>query len=219
MKSIVIIGTGNLAEIAIQYLRRDLENKIVAFSVEKDYNTAIEFCGLPVVNFEDLIDSYPPERTELLIAIGPNRLSSVRARLYLMAKELGYDLVTYISPRAFVWDPKNIGESCFIFDGCVVEPETIIGDNTVMWSRSVVAHHSVIGKHCFMAPSATISGKVIVKDNCFIGINATIRDHVIIEENCIIGCGAVIKKNTRKNGVYSTKGTTIYHLDSMNTKV
>ncbi|KAA1247136.1 acetyltransferase [Aquimarina sp. RZ0] len=219
MKSIIIVGTGNLAEIAIQYLQRDLDNEIVAFSVEKEYNIAKEFCGLPVINFEDLLKSYPPETTELLIAIGPNKLSGVRARLYIEAKELGYDLVTYISPRAHVWDHKNIGESCFIFDGCIVEPETIIGANTVMWSGSIVAHHSVIGKHCFLAPSATISGKVEVKNNCFIGINATIRDHIVIEENCIIGCGAIIKKNTFKNGVYSAKGTTIYHTDSMNTHV
>ncbi|WP_343914401.1 acetyltransferase [Aquimarina litoralis] len=219
MKSIVIIGTGNLAEIAIQYIRRDLKNDVVAFSVEKDYNTEKEFCGLPVINFEDLLHSYPPKTTELLIAIGPNKLSSVRERLYLNAKEQGYKIVTYISPRAHIWDHKNIGEGCFIFDGCIVEPETIIGENTVMWSGSIVAHHSNIGKHCFLAPSATISGKVKVKNNCFIGINATIRDHIIIEEKCIIGCGAVIKKNTIKNGVYSANGTTIYNYDSANTNV
>ena len=219
MKSIIIVGTGNLAEIAIQYLKRDVENPIIAFSVEKKYNTQNKFCGLPVIDFENLLNSHPPATIQLLIAIGPNKANTVRQRLYNEAKELGYSFVTYISPRANVWDPKMVGENSFIFDGCIVEPEARIGVNTIMWSGSVVAHHSIIGDHCFLAPSATISGKIVVKNNCFIGINATIRDHVIIEENCIIGCGAVIKKNTIKNGVYSTKGTQLLNTNSVETNI
>ena len=199
--SIVILGTGNLAELAMCYLQRDLKDEIVAFSVEKEYNTGSEFCGLPVIDFEDLLNKYPPETTKILIAIGPNKLSSVRERFYHEVKKLDYELVTYISPKAHIWDVKNIGEGCFIFDGCIVEPKTSIGVNTVMWSGSIVAHHSKIGDHCFLAPSATISGKVQVKNNCFIGINATIRDHIVIEEKCIIGCGAIIKKQCEKKKV------------------
>ncbi len=219
MKCIVIVGTGNLAEIAIQYLKRDLDNQIVAFSVEKEYKKTSNFCGLPVIDFEELSKLFPPETTDLLIAIGPNRVNMVRQRLYQEAKNMGYSFITYISPRANVWNPDKIGENSFIFDGCIVEPEAEIGVNTIMWSGSLVAHHSIVGDHCFLAPSSVISGKTIVKNNCFIGINATIRDHIVIEENCIIGCGAVIKKNTKKHGVYSTKETKLYHENSLETKV
>ena len=155
MKSIIIVGTGNLAEIAIQYLKRDVENPIIAFSVEKKYNTQNEFCGLPIINFENLLNTHPPTTTKLLIAIGPNKTNTVRERLYNEAKELGYSFLTYISPRANVWDPKMVGENSFIFDGCIVEPEAQIGVNTIMWSGSIVAHHSIVGDHCFLAPSAT----------------------------------------------------------------
>lgn len=219
MKSIVIVGTGDYAEMAYHYLKRDNYNEVIAFSVEKAFKTVKEFCELPVVNFEDIRNDFPPETYELLIAIGPNKVNTVRERLYFEAKNLGYNFITYISPRANVWDSNIIGENSFIFDGCVVEPGVIIGCNTVLWSGTVVAHHSTIGDHCFLAPSVAVSGKITIKNNCFIGINATIRDHVTIAEYCIVGCGAVIKKSTIKNGVYSTKGTDLLRDDSIKTHV
>ncbi|WP_051575838.1 acetyltransferase [Aquimarina atlantica] len=219
MKSIVIVGTGDYAEMAYMYLKRDTDYKIVAFSVEKEFNTSDEFCGLPVVDFEDIAVDFPKNEYKLLIAIGPNKANTVRERLYKEAKSMGYNFVTYISSKAYVWDSEAIGENSFIFDGCVVEPHAKIGINTVLWSGAVVAHHSVIGDHCFLAPSVAVSGKIVIKNNCFIGINATIRDHVTVAENCIIGCGAVIKKDTVKNGVYSAKGTELLRSDSMNTRV
>ncbi|WP_109851722.1 acetyltransferase [Aquimarina sp. AU58] len=219
MKSIVIVGTGDYAEMAYQYLKRDNYNKVIAFSVEKKFKTVNKFCDLPVVDFEEITNFFPAQTHELLIAIGPNKVNTVRERLYLEAKDLGYDFVTYISPRANIWDLRMVGENSFIFDGCVIEPGAKIGVNTVLWSGTVVAHHSTIGDHCFLAPSVAVSGKITIKNNCFIGINATIRDHVTIEEHCIIGCGAVIKKNTIKNGVYSTKGTDLLRVDSIETQI
>ncbi len=219
MESIVIVGTGDYAEMAYQYLKRDTNIKVVAFSVEKAFNTVGEFCKLPVVDFEKITNYFSQNTHKLLIAIGPNKVNTVRERLYKEAKDIGYGFVTYISPRANVWDKNAIGENSFIFDGCVVEPNVSIGVNTVLWSGTVVAHHSVIGDHCFLAPSVAVSGKITIKNNCFIGINATIRDHVVVEQYCIVGCGAVIKKNTKKNGVYSAEGTNLLRTNSINTRV
>lgn len=218
MKPVVIVGAGDYAEVAYQYLKRD-NYEVLGFSVESDFRQKDSFLGLPLSDFENIVSEYPVDEVELLVAIGPSKVNSVRQRLFLESKEKGYELLTYISPKSNVWDPSKIGENSFVFDGCVVESEARIGHNTILWSNVVVAHHSTVGNHCFLAPSVAVSGRIQIKDNCFLGINATIRDQVVVAENCIIGCGAVIKKDTLANGVYSANPTKLLHTESIETKV
>jgi sugar O-acyltransferase (sialic acid O-acetyltransferase NeuD family) len=219
MKNLIIVGTGDYALVALYFLKLTEKYNIIAFSEEKSYIRFDIVQGLPNIPYEELEFKAPPDDTVLLIAIGPNKVNSVRERLYLSAKEKGYSFIKYISPQACVWDENAIGENSFIFPNCVVEPFAKVGNNSVLWSGAIVAHHSVVKDHCFLAPGACISGRSVIGSNSFIGINATVRDNVIIGEKCIVGGGALIKKNLENGGVYSQQGTAKFNDDSFNTKV
>jgi len=218
-KKLLIIGTGDYAEMASLYIQRDLGMEPVAYAVEREYLTGTHYLDKPLVAFEDLVTLYDPEHHQVLVAIGPNRVNSVRQRLYEMSVAKGYSILTYISPKAHVWSYENVGQGSFIFDGCIIEPGVSIGENCILWSGATVAHHSSIEAHCFLAPQASVSGRITIGRNSFLGINSTIRDNVIIAPNCIIGGGAVIKKDTVEGGVYSAPNTPLRNDDSFNTKV
>ena len=219
MKNLIIVGTGDYALVALYFLKFTGKYNIIAFSEEKSYIRFDIVEGLPNIPYEELEFKAPPDDTVLLIAIGPNKVNSVRERLYLNAKEKGYSFIKYISPQASVWDENAIGEYSFVFPNCVVEPFAKVGNNSVLWSGAVVAHHSEVKDHCFLAPGACVSGRSVIGSNSFIGINATVRDNVIIGEKCIVGGGALIKKNLENGGVYSQQGTAKFNDDSFNTKV
>ncbi len=219
MKDLIIVGTGDYALVAFHFLKESKQYNVIAFSEERDFIRNSEIEGLPNFAFEELEGKAPANQTMLLIAIGPNKVNSVRERLYLNAKLRGYSFIKYISPKANVWDENSIGENSFIFPNCVVEPFASIGNNCVMWSGAIVAHHSLVNDHCFLAPGVCISGRSVIGSNSFIGINSTIRDNVKIGEKCIVGAGALIKKDLPSGGVYSEKGTGLYNNDSLNTKV
>lgn len=219
MKNAIIVGTGDYALVAYHLLKKEGKYHVIAFSEERNYIRFHKIEDLPNIPFEDLEEKAPAEDTVLLIAIGPNKVNSVRERLYLIAKEKGYSFITYISPDASVWDENAIGENSFIFPKCVVEPFAKVGNNSVLWSGAILAHHSEVKDHCFLAPGVCISGRSVIGNNTFVGINSTVRDNVIVAEKCIIGGGAIIKKNTEAGSVYSAKGTSIYGTDSFNTKV
>jgi sugar O-acyltransferase (sialic acid O-acetyltransferase NeuD family) len=219
MKNLIIVGTGDYALVAFHFLKEVKDYRIIAFSEERNYIRFHVIEGLPNIAFEDLEFKAPAEETLLLIAIGPNKVNTVRERLYLDAKAKGYSFIKYISPEASVWDEKAIGENSFIFPKCVVEPFAKVGNNSVLWSGAILAHHSEVKDHCFLAPGVCISGRSVIGSNSFIGINATIRDNVIVGEKCIVGGGALIKKNIESGGVYSASGTSRYKDDSFNTKV
>ncbi|MBF4983627.1 hypothetical protein FNJ87_04550 [Nonlabens mediterrranea] len=217
MDKLLIIGTGNYAELATYYLKKSF--LILGYAEESSYRKSNHFNGYSIIDFENIPKLYKPDGIKILVAVGPNQVNTVRERLYNEVKQMGFECISYIDSSAYVWDKKAVGENSFIFPGVIIEPFATVGNNCVMWSGSQLSHHSSLQDHSFMAPHAVVSGKTIIKNNCFLGINSTVRDNLIIESHCIIGSGASIKKSTVTNGVYSDKGTQLYNRDSKITKV
>lgn len=210
MAKIVIFGTGDIGELAHYYFTKDTGHDIVAFTIDKRYMEPGDHCGLPVVPFDDIINIYSPAEYKMFIALGYKRIDKVRAEKYMQAKQKGYQLVSYVSSKATVFDNVKIGDNCFILEDSTVQPFVEIGNNTTLWSGSHIGHHSIIGEHCFIAPHAAISGHVKIGDYSFIGVNATIRNGVVIAPECVIGAGSLIMKDTIEKGVYSSKATSLY---------
>jgi sugar O-acyltransferase (sialic acid O-acetyltransferase NeuD family) len=216
---LIIVGTGDYAEVAHFLLLHEGRYDLLAFSEERAFMKANDFKGMPIFAFEDLPSLFGIDDVHLLVAIGPNRVNTVRERLYCEAKAKGFNFIRYVSPQALVWDENAIGENSFIFPQCVIEPFATVGVNSVLWSGCLLSHHALVADHCFLAPGVCVSGRTVIRNNCFIGINATIRDNIVVEERCIVGGGAVIKRNTEPDGVYSATGTPLYNYHSLQTRV
>jgi sugar O-acyltransferase (sialic acid O-acetyltransferase NeuD family) len=191
-KAVVIFGGGSFAQVAAVYLMKDTPREVVAYTVDGQYLTSDVFAGLPMIAFEDLLESHPPERVDLLIATGFRGVNSVRRGLYERCKRLGYGFVTYVSSRALVMSDEPFGENTFVFEANVIQPFVTIGDDVVVWSGNHIGHHSRIADHCFIASHAVISGHVTVGESSFIGVNATLRDGISLGPSCVIGAGAVV---------------------------
>jgi len=133
---------------------------------------------------------------------GPEKIARLRQQKYRQAKEMGYQLVNYISSRSITWPGLTTGDNCRILPNAVVEPFVRVGNDVFLGVGSLVSHHSIIKDHCTITHHAVILGEVTVEPYCFIGANATIRDGVTIARECIIGAGALILENTQAKGVY-----------------
>ena len=207
MRELVIFGTALFGEVAYEYFTRDSDYEVVAFTVDGEYISESRKFGLPVVPFEDIENVFPPERVDMFVAIAYRRLNHLRAEKFELAKAKGYNMATFKSSRALIWDNVEIGEGCFILENNVIQPFVKIGCNTVLWSGNHIGHHARIGNHCFIASHVVISGGVRVDDYTFIGVNATVGDGVHIAEENIIGAGTLILKNTLPKAVYAVKTT------------
>ena len=208
MKKAVIFGTAAFAEIARVYLDADSPYNVAAFTVhERFIGENTNLLGLPVVPFEHLLASHPPDEFDIFVALGFSKVNKSRAAVLAECKAAGYHPLTYISSQAHHIGHFEIGENCFVFEGNVIQPFVKIGDNTILWSGNHIGHHSAIGNNCFIASHIVISGQCTIGDNCFIGVNATIRDGITVAPECVIGAGALILKDTVPRGVYKTKGT------------
>ena len=218
MSEVMIFGAGDFARIASVYLEADSEHRVAGFAVDGKYLDRTELLGKPVVAFEDMVQTHPPDRVELLIAIGFSGMNQRRRDVYERCKKLGYGFVTYINSRAYQWGNVEVGDNTFIFEANVLQPFVRIGSNCVLWSGNHIGHDSKIGDHCFIASHVVISGNCVIGDSCFIGVNATFRDGVTVAPRCLIGAGAVILKDTEEGDVYSVKRTEAREMKSWDLK-
>jgi sugar O-acyltransferase (sialic acid O-acetyltransferase NeuD family) len=207
MKRLVIFGAGQIAEVAHFYFSRDSTYDVVAFTVDAAYLEQDKFCGLPVVAFEHLEKSYPPDDCAVFVALSYARLNGLRKDKYLEVKNRGYRVASYLSSRATVWEGFELGENCLILEDNTLQPFVQVGNNVTLWSGNHIGHHARIADHCFLASHIVVSGGVSIGEQCFIGVNATLRDHVRIGERCVIGAGALVLADAEPEGVYSASPT------------
>lgn len=211
---LVIIGDGEIAQLAYEYFTHDSPHEVVAFSVEGQFLKRTELFGLPVIPFEDLNRQYDPADYKVFVAISYVKLNRLRTRLYQLAKEKGYAAVSYVSSTASVWRTVEIGENCFILENNILQHGVKIGNNVTMWSANHVGHHSVINDNCFVTGHVLIAGRSEIGKNCFLGANSSIGDYVSIAEDCIIGAGSVVLKDTEMRKVYRGNPAQPSRLDS-----
>jgi sugar O-acyltransferase (sialic acid O-acetyltransferase NeuD family) len=202
MKPLVIFGAADIASVAHFYFTHDTDRKVVAFTVDREYAKEKEYCGLPLVAFEEVTTLYPPDQYDLFVAMSYAKMNQVRAQKCEEAKGKGYKLASYISSKATVWPGAVFGENCFILEDNTIQPFAKIGNHVTLWSGNHIGHHSTIGDNCFITSHVVVSGGVVIQENCFIGVNATLRDHITIGKHCLIGAATLILQNTQDYGVY-----------------
>jgi sugar O-acyltransferase (sialic acid O-acetyltransferase NeuD family) len=202
MSKLVIFGAGDIARLAHYYFTRDSEHEVVAFTVDTQYRDNDFFLDLPLVDFEEVTNRYPADAHKMFIALSYAKMNRIRATKYYAAKELGYQMVSYVSSRCSFLTDSPVGENCFILEDNTVQPFVKIGNNVTLWSGNHIGHDSVIEDHCFLASHIVVSGYVHIHEYCFIGVNATLRNSITIAPETLIGAGAIIMQDTVEKGVY-----------------
>jgi sugar O-acyltransferase (sialic acid O-acetyltransferase NeuD family) len=201
-KPIVIIGAGEIAEMACEYFDHDSDREVVGFSIGAEYIKTPTLMDRPVTPLSDLTAAYPPETFDAFVAIGDGQLNRLRRRHVDLCKAAGYGLASYVSSKAFVWRNVAIGANCLILEHNVLQPFTSVGDNVILWSGNHIGHRSVIEEDVFMASHVVVSGFCRIGARSFVGVNAAMAAHVEVAADNYIGMGAVLTASTEPDGIY-----------------
>jgi sugar O-acyltransferase (sialic acid O-acetyltransferase NeuD family) len=202
LKPLVIVGNGEIAEMACEYFAYDSARTVAAFAIGADYITTPLLHDRPVTPLEQMTDLYPPDAYDAFVAIGDSQLNRLRRRQVDHVKGLGYHLVSYVSSKAFVWRNVQIGENCFILEHNVLQPFTVVGDNVTLWSGNHIGHRSVIEDDVFVASHVVVSGFCRIGARSFIGVNAALAHQVSVAPDNFIAMAAVVTASTEPDSVY-----------------
>lgn len=219
MKKLIIFGAGDIAKLAHYYFTHDSQYEVVAFTVDKQYLKDNDYLGFPLIDFETVHEQYPPDKFKMFIAVSYAKMNKIRAYKYHKAKEMGYDLVSYISSKCSFLTENPVGDNCFILEDNTIQPFVKIGSNVTLWSGNHIGHDSIIEDHCFLASHIVVSGNVHIHASCFIGVNATIRDGITIAPETLIGAGALVMKDTIAKGVYVSQRSELFKKTSDQIKI
>jgi sugar O-acyltransferase (sialic acid O-acetyltransferase NeuD family) len=214
MTKIVVFGAGKIAEVVHGLLCEDPSYSIAGFTCDREFMPGNEKQGLPVVAFEEVETRFPPATFAMIVAVGYQEVNTLRADRCRQAREKGYRLASWISPRAHVPKSCVVGANCVVMDGASLQPEARLGEDVFVWSGAVVGHHATIGDHCWLASNCTVSSTAVIEPFCFVGVNAAIGHAITIGARSIIGAATVITRDTAPDGVYIARDTERFRLDS-----
>lgn len=202
MQNIILAGNAVTAHILHAYLEDDARYKIVACVVDDAYVESGNFSAVPCVGLSAVAEKFAPVETRVIMAMGYDQVNAVRQSMFERLKALGYDMETYIHPKANVFTKNPLGEGSLIMPGALIEPGAVVGANCLIWGNVVVAHDAVVEDHCWLAAGAVVSGMAKVGRASFVGVNATIANKVEVGERNIVGGAAFISKCTKANAVH-----------------
>jgi sugar O-acyltransferase (sialic acid O-acetyltransferase NeuD family) len=202
MARIVIFGCGVGADTAYRYISRDTTHEVCAFTVDRAYLTTRTFHERPVVEYETVVDEFPPDQYQMFVALGFQDMNGLRAAKYLDAKGKGYRFISYVHSGHTWLEPVTIGENCFILDGQAINLDVTIGNNVTIWSANHLGDRSVIGDHVWISSHVTLAGDVRVGDFCFLGVNACVSNRVTLASRTFVGANVLIAKDTAEGSVF-----------------
>ena len=201
MRNLVIFGDTQFAERLSKYIILEGVDRVYAFTQEERFMTRTEINGIPVIPFEKL-GATLKEDFSVILGIGYTKMNTLRAKLYNLCKEAGYEVGSYISSKALVLSDE-IGEGTFVCPGVVIGPDCKLGKGNYIESSAVLTHDNTLGDFNFVSTNAVFGGFAKVEDNCFIGLHSTIKDDVTIASGNLIGSAAnVLKSIVETSGVY-----------------
>ena len=200
MKTLAILGSGDLGQQIAHYALTDGHYDAVVFFDDFNENTAVNGCK--VLGKSTAIETaYANHLFDvLLIGIGYKHLA-VRKQLFEKFSS-SIPFGTLIHSSSWVDASAIIEKGCVIYPGCLIDAKAIIQANTILNIGCTIAHDTIIGSHCFLSPRVAVAGFVSVATECVLGINATIIDAITLVEKTQLGGGTTVIKNIEKSGLY-----------------
>lgn len=186
LTDVVIFGAGGHAKVVIDTCRSSGIWRPVACIGESLWK---ELDGVPVE-----AESGAPQWIErgishAVVAIGNNR---IRERVGDEALRAGFQLVTVVSPFAYVSRTAVLGAGTVVMAGAVVQTEALLGDMCIVNSGASIDHECRLGRAVHAAPHSTICGNVVTGDRAWIGAGSTVIEGVQIADDVFVAAGAAV---------------------------
>ncbi len=184
----------------LYYLMHEDQRRVAAFTVDKAYMTKDLFCSLPVVAFENVTEHYPPERYDILIAIGNKHMGEIRKSIFQQVKQKGYQVAGFIHPSCSIHS-DDIGEGNIFLENCLVYPFAKIGNGNLFWDHVLISHDCVVGNYNTFSSYADTCGYVTIGNNSYFGKHCVMQEYAVIADYTLVGANALAKGKTKPYSV------------------
>ncbi|MBF0449330.1 MAG: acetyltransferase [Candidatus Magnetomorum sp.] len=203
MKKLVFFGGGGFFLELFEYIKKDMDNKILSDIQIKgfiDDNTALRypFCA----NLGTIADFKPEKNDCLLITIGN---PWIREKFFVKFQKDGCDFFSYIHPSAIISSTAKIGKGCIVCPFSMVNAYATVEDNVVINVHASIGHESLLGQSCVLSPYAAINGNAQLGAMSFMGTRSTVFPGVSVGKMSTIDSHSYAKFNTDEKTIVSLR--------------
>lgn len=194
LESIFIYGCGGHAKVVIDIVEKQNVHGITHVFDDDTSLKGTVFCRYPVVGgrpeLQEIMQQTPVNRA--LVAIGDN---TARARVGKWLMGLGITLVVGIHPSAVIGSRVSIGSGTVVMAGCVINPDSQLGDLGIVNTGATVDHDCHLGTCVHIAPGCRLCGGVTVGSRSLLGVGTVVAPGIRIGCDVVVGAGSVVVKN------------------------
>lgn len=199
MKNIILFGGGTHVSYCIDIIEKEKKYNIVGIT-DPFLPISTEIMGYKVIGkqeeLEELITEYKIEGG--IITIGDNwtRKKVLDIILNIVPH---FTFFSTIHPSVILGKNVKIGRGTVMMAGCIVSPNTSIGEFCFFATRAILEHDSFMGDFSSISAGSVTGGKVVIKKYAAITLGVTVLDRVTIGENTVVGSGSVVIKDLPDN--------------------
>lgn len=202
MTQVIGIGAGGHARVIMEVLRPDPRYQIAGLLDRSPELWSKRIDGVTVLGNDELLERlFADGIHHAFLGVGMTGAGTLRRKLYEIAIQIGFDIVSAIHTKAVVSKGAVVGRGAAILAGAIVNTGAKIGENVIINTGAVVEHDCFVDGHCHIATGALLAGGVAVSAGSHVGIGACVRQGVRIGCNAIVGAGAVVVKDVPDNVV------------------
>jgi UDP-N-acetylbacillosamine N-acetyltransferase len=191
---LVIFGFGGHAR-SVADIALTLGIKSLIF-VDEAAKAGESLWGFPVCKtFDDPL----PDGWQTFAASGDNQarkaqVATIRGR--------SWPLATLIAPTATIGRESNVSDGGFVAHHAHIGPLSQIGTSCIINTGAVVDHECMIGDYTHVSVNSTVAGRCRLGSLVFLGAGAVVIDKVSVGDSITVGAGSVVVEPLVEPGTY-----------------
>ena len=198
MKSLLLIGGGGHCRSCIDVIETEGKYKIAGIVNQTD-GCGESVLGYDVLGGDDNLAELYKKHPNALITVGQIQNADLRVKLFQHLQSLGFELVTIISPRAYVSKNSSLGIGTIVMHDALVNTGAKIGNNCILNTKSLVEHDAIVEDHCHISTSSVVNGGTIIREKTFIGSNTITKEYITVGKTSVIGGGLRVVSDVQEN--------------------
>lgn len=198
---LLLIGAGGHCKVIVDLLLQSKEYQIAGI-IDLEERVGENVLGVPIVGTDlDMSKFFKKGIKHCFISVGSVGYSNLRAKLYGLARKVGFIFPNLIHPLALVSLQAALGDGNYIAPGVIINAGTQIGNICILNTGTIIEHDCKLGNFVHLSPAAVLSGGVTIGDYSYIGAGSVVIQGLKVGTRAIVGAGSVVTKNVRSGMV------------------
>ena len=152
-----------------------------------DYKFGGVLYEIPIISFACAKNDFV--HNDMILASGE---PEGRKKMFLRAKEAGFNLPVVIDDTARISKFATIGEASIICAGVTVAARSVISKNVLINVDSIIGHDVQVGESAVLASKVNTGGYCNVGTEAMLGMSSSLRPGISIGEKSIVAVGASV---------------------------